>query len=130
MRHIILVVGQFTPERKETFKTIFHDVGEQNYVPVFVDVMSFLDHTHAAMINALTGIASGILIDLSDVPSTGVMFARRSIPVQPFLMEGKVERDVFPNFYHQMLSLRRYKSMLSLRSILSVYLHHLSTLTN
>jgi Pentapeptide repeats (8 copies) len=130
MRHIILIFGQFTPERKEAFKTILHNFWEQNYVPVFVDLMLFEDHTHTAMINALIGISSGILIDLSDVPYRDVMFPRRSIPIQPLLREGKVERDVFPMFYHQMLPLRRYDDTASLRSFLTEYLHHLSTLTN
>lgn len=130
MRHIILIVGQFTPQHKEAFKTILHDVGEQNYIPIFVDVMTFQDHTHAAMINMLTGLASGIVVDLSDVPASGVMFPRRSIPVLPLLREGKVARDIFPNFYHEMLLLRRYDDTASLRSFLTEYLHHLSTLTN
>lgn len=130
MRHIILILGQFTPERKETFKTILHDFWEQNYVPVFVDVTTFQDHTHAAMINALIGLSSGILIDLSDVPHSGVMFPRRSIPIQPLLREGKVERDVFPSVYHQMLPLYRYDNMANLRRFLAAYLHHLSTPSN
>ena len=99
-RHIMLILGRFTPERQEAFQTILHDLWERNYVPVFVDVLTVEEHTHAALINALIGMSSGVLIDLSDVPYTGVMFPRRSIPVQPVLMEGKVEREVFPLFYH------------------------------
>ncbi len=129
-RHIIVIVGQFTPQRKEAFKTILHDVWEQNYVPVFVDLLIFEDHTYSAMIHALISIARGIVIDLSDVPYTGVMFPRRPIPVQPLLMEGKGARDVFPGFYHQMLPTYHYKNMASLRSFLAGYLRHLSTLTN
>ena len=130
MRHIILIFGKFTPERKETFKTILHDFWEQNYVPVFVDVTTFQDHTNAAMINALIGLSSSILIDLTDVPRSGVMFPRRSIPIQPLLREGKVERDVFPSVYHQMLPLYRYDNMASLRRFLTAYMHLLSTPTN
>ena len=108
MRHIVVIIGQSTLERKETFKTILRDVGKQTYVPVFVEALAFQDHTYAALINALTALASGIVIDLSSVPSTGVMFPRRSTPVQRLLLEGYLERDVFPNFYHKMLPLHRY----------------------
>jgi hypothetical protein len=129
MRHIVVIIGQFTPERKETFKTILRDVGKQTYVPVFVEAMAFQDHTYAAMINALTALASGIVIDLSSVPSTGVMFPRRSTPIQRLLPEGYLERDVFPNFYHKMLPLHRYHNMAGLRTCLTEFLDFLSTLT-
>ena len=129
-RHIILICGQFTSERKAAYQTILPDLWERNYVPVFVDVLTLEAHTHIALINALIGISSGVVVDLSDVPHTGVMFPRRSIPVQPVLMEGKVEREVFPMFYHQMLPIYRYDTMASLRSCLEMYLDLLSTLTN
>ena len=129
MRHIVVIIGQFTLERKETFKTILRDVGKQTYVPVFVEAMAFQDHTYAALINALTALASGIVIDLSSVPSTGVMFPRRSTPVQRLLLEEYLERDVFPNFYHKMLPLHRYHNMASLRTCLTEFLDFLSTLT-
>jgi len=129
-QHIILIVGRFTPERKKAFQTILHDVWERNYVPVLVDVLTLEAHTHAALINALIGMSSGVLVDLSDVPYTGVMFPRRSIPVQPVLMQGKVEREVFPMFFHQMLPIYRYDNTASLRNYLAVFLDLLSTPTN
>ncbi len=125
-RHIMLIFGRFTPERKEAFQTILHDLWERNYVPVVVDVLTVEEQTQASLINALIGMSSGVLIDLSDVPYTGVMFPRRSIPVQPVLMEGKVEREVFPLFYHQLLPIYRYDNTESLRRCIAVYLDLLS----
>ncbi len=129
MSRVLLIFGQFTPKRKEAFKTILHDLWEQNYVPVLVDVTTLQDPKHAAMINALISLSRGILIDLSDVQDIGVMFPRRAVPIQPLLAEGQREHDVFAGFYHQMLPLYRYQDMASLRRFLTEYLHLLPSLT-
>jgi len=129
LSRVLLIFAQFTPTRNEAFKTILYDVWEQNYVPVLVDVTTLQDPNHAAMINALISLSLGILIDLSDVHDRGVMFPRRTVPIQPLLAEGQREHDVFAGFYHQMLPLYRYQDMASLRRFLTEYLHLLPSLT-
>ena len=121
-RHIVLIFGRFPPERQQTLQVIRHDLWERNYVPVFVDVLALEEQAHAGLIDTLIGMASGVLVDLSDVPYTEVMFPRRPVPVQPVLVEGQVAREVFPLFYHQLLPLSRYDSMESLRRCLAVFL--------
>ncbi|HEV2582628.1 MAG TPA: pentapeptide repeat-containing protein, partial [Ktedonobacteraceae bacterium] len=129
-RHIVLILGRFPPERQQTLQAIRHDLWERNYVPVFVDVLALEEQAHAGLIDVLIGMASGVLVDLSDAPYAEVMFPRRPIPVQPVLVEGQVAREVFPLFYHQLLPLSRYESTEGLRRCLAVFLDRLSTATH
>jgi hypothetical protein len=119
LSRIILILGQFTPERNEVLKTIQSDLWQQNYVPVVIDLAILQNQQHAAMINALIGLCRGMLIDLSDVDDLGILFPRRNIPIQPLLAEGKTARDIFAGFYHRMLPLHRYHDMASLRGFLT-----------
>src|SRR2546423_15666036 len=63
---VVLILGRFTPERKQVLDAIREELGKQNYVPVLFDFEKPASRDFTETVNMLGHMSRFIVADLTD----------------------------------------------------------------
>jgi uncharacterized protein YjbI with pentapeptide repeats len=113
----VLILGRFTPERKEVLDTLRIELSKYNYVPVLFDFENSANQTLLETVITLAGMARFIIADITI--ATMVREELRTIiekypskPIKPILLETEKSYVTFPeilNSFKSVLSIYSYK---------------------
>jgi uncharacterized protein YjbI with pentapeptide repeats len=106
---VVLILGRFTPERKNILDAIRDELRKQNYTPVLFDFEKPANRDFTETVSTLAHLARFIIVDLTDPSSAphevATIIPHCIVPVQPLLtlqpliIEGKaVERHEYAMF--------------------------------
>ena len=116
----ILILGQFTAERKAVLDALRDELREHNYVPILFDFKGSQSRDVTETIRTLAHLARFILADLTDPSSIPLelqtIIPHLEVPVQPLLLETKKEFSMFDSLrkYPWVLPIFRYQDIPSL----------------
>ncbi len=121
---VVLILGRFTPERKEVLDAIKDELRNQNYSPILFDFEKPSSRDLTETIRTLAHLSRFIIADLSEPSSIPqelqAIVPDLEVPVQPLLLEAKREYSMFVDFrkYDWVLPIYLYKDRESLISSL------------
>jgi hypothetical protein len=122
---VVLVLGRFTPERKEVLNRLRSELRQQNWVPVVFDFDRPSNRNLTETISTLAHMARFVIADITDAKSIPQELQRivpdlPSLPVQPIILASQYEYGTFPDFrdYPWVLAPYRYESTSELMSSL------------
>ena len=106
---VVLILGRFTPERKQVLDALRDELGNRNYLPVIFDFEKPSHRDLTETVSTLAHLARFIIVDLTDPSSApheiATVIPQTIVPVQPLLtlqplfVEGKaVERHEYAMF--------------------------------
>jgi hypothetical protein len=114
---VVLILGRFTPERKQVLDDLRNELRKSNYLPVMFDFEKPTSRTTVETITLLARMARFVIADVSDAKSIlqelqSIVPVLPSIPVQPLIVISQEEPGMFDYFhsYHWFLEPYRYKS--------------------
>ena len=123
---VVLILGRFTPERKEVLDTIREKLRRRNYLPVLFDFEKPANRDLTETISTLAHMARFVIADITDARSIPQELERvvpdlPSVPVQPLLQASTDEYGMFEHFtrYPWVLETHRYESLEELISSLT-----------
>ncbi len=114
---VVLILGRFTPERKQVLDAIREELRKRNYVPVLFDFEGPTSHNFTETVTLLARMARFIIADLTEPSSIPkeleAIVPHVHVPVQPLIAEGFSPFAMFPDYrlYPWMLKLYRYASL-------------------
>src|SRR6266566_6766608 len=123
---VVLILGRFTPKRKEVLDALRNELRKYNYLPVLFDFEKPASRDLTETISTLAHLARFIIVDLTDPSSAphevATVIPQMVVPVQPLLLreplivDGKVrERREYAMFedlrrrYHWVLPTFHYQ---------------------
>jgi hypothetical protein len=96
-----LILGRFTPERKEVLDALREELRERNYSPVLFDFEKPASRDLTETVSILAHLARFIIVDLTDPSSTphevATVIPHTVVPVQPLMLDGQREYSMFRN---------------------------------
>lgn len=97
---VVLILGRFTPERKEVLDALRNEVRRRNYLPVVFDFEKPSSQTTDETITLLARMARFVIADLSDAKSIlqelrGIVPDLPSVAVQPLILIPREEPGMF-----------------------------------
>jgi uncharacterized protein YjbI with pentapeptide repeats len=97
---VVLLLGRFTPERKQVLDAMRNELGTRNYCPVMFDFEAPSSRSTVETIKLLAHMARFILADLTDPCSVPQELASivpdlTSVPVKPVLAAGRKPWGMF-----------------------------------
>lgn len=100
---VVLILGRFTPERKEVLDAIKVEIQVHGFLPVLFDFEGpqFRDLTET--ISTLASMSRFVVADLTEAKSlpqelSAIVPHFPSLPVQPIIQEGELEYGMFEHF--------------------------------
>jgi hypothetical protein len=112
---VVLILGRFSPKRKEVLDAIREELRKRPYVPVVFDFEQSPNRTTDETITLLARMARFIIADISDAKSVlqelrGIVPDCPTIPVQPIIVSDQAEPGMFDFFrrYPWVLDTVRY----------------------
>jgi len=114
---VVLILGRFTPKRKDILDKIREQVREMGWLPVLFDFEKPAGKDLTGTVSTLANMARFIIADLTDPSSVphelATIVPGTVVPVQTILLEGQREYAVFVDLktrYHWVLEPYKYKS--------------------
>jgi Pentapeptide repeats (8 copies) len=111
----VLILGRFTPERKEVLHALREELRKRDYVPILFDFDKPASRDLTATVSTLAHLARFIIADLTDPSSIPYELATvvptTPVPVQPILLSGSSEFAMFKDLrrrHHWVLTTHRY----------------------
>jgi hypothetical protein len=111
----VLILGRFTPERKQVLDALREELRKHDYVPILFDFEKPTSQNLTATIMTLARLARFIIADLTDPSSIpyelGRIVPNTKVAVQPILLSSRREFAMFRNLqedYHWVLPTYRY----------------------
>ncbi len=97
---MVLILGRFSPERKQVLDALRNDLRNRNYVPVMFDFEKTRSQTTDETITLLARMARFIIADLSDAKAIiqelrGIVPDLPSVAVQPLILTSQEEPGMF-----------------------------------
>ena len=118
---VVLILGRFTPKRKEVLDAIKNQLRKENLLPVLFDFEKPANRDLTETISILAHLARFIIVDLTDPSSAphelATLIPQCIIPVQPILLQKQTEYAMFHDLrtrYHWVLPTYRYQDARSL----------------
>jgi len=118
---VVLILGRFTPERKEVLDAIRDQLRHKDYLPVLFDFEKPTSKNLTGTILTLANMARFIIADLTDPSSLPYELGRvvpgTRVPVQTIVLEGQREFAMFADLkedYRWVLEPYRYTTMQTL----------------
>jgi hypothetical protein len=112
---VVLILGNFSKERKAVLDALRDEVRKRNYLPVIFDFEKSASRTIDETVTLLARMARFVIADLSDAKSVlqelrGVVPDLPSVPVQPLILASQDEPGMFDFFsrYPWVLTTYRY----------------------
>jgi Pentapeptide repeats (8 copies) len=121
---VVLILGRFTPERKEVLDAIREELRNRHYVPILFDFDVPATRDITETVSLLARMARFIIADLTDPSSIPkeleAIIPQLAVPVQP-LLEGERPYAMFKDYwkYDWVLPVHRYESLTSLLGTLA-----------
>ena len=114
---VVLILGRFTPERKEVVDAIRDELRKRDYLPILFDFEKPDSKDLTGTMTTLANMARFVIADLTDpssVPHELATIAPATVvPVQTILLDGQREFAMFVDLkrrYHWVLEPYRYQS--------------------
>lgn len=102
---VVLILGRFTPERKQVLDAIREELGKQNYVPVLFDFEKPSSRDFTETVSMLAHLSRFIVADLTDPSSIPqelqAIVPLLAVPVQPLLHNSKKEYSLFKDLWQK-----------------------------
>jgi len=99
---VVLILGRFTPERKQVLDAIKEELRKRDYVPVMFDFEKPASRNFTETVNILAHLARFVIADLTDPRSIPQELASLvpflTVPVVPLLKEGSEPWAMFQDF--------------------------------
>jgi uncharacterized protein YjbI with pentapeptide repeats len=113
---VVLILGRFTPERKEVLDAIRVELRKRDYLTILFDFEKPSSKTTLETVSTLAHMARFVVADLTDAKSVlqelqAIVPFNPSVPVQPIILNSQSEPGMFDFFkrYPWMLRVYRYK---------------------
>jgi hypothetical protein len=123
MSKAVLILGRFTPERKQILDAIREELRRQNYCPVVFDFETPASRDTHETVATLARMARFVIADITDPRSipqelVSVVESLPSVPVQPLLASGHEPWGMFDHIkrYPWVLTVHTYEGQHSLLS--------------
>ena len=101
-RKVVLILGRFTPERKEILDTIRNELRNHDYLPVLFDFEKPKNRNFTETVSTLAHLARFIIADITEPRSIPqelqAIVPHLAVPVQPLILEGSTEYGMFQDF--------------------------------
>jgi hypothetical protein len=114
---VVLILGRFTPERKEILDELRDELRKRDYLPILFDFQKPESKDFTGTVTTLANMARFVIADLTDpssVPHELASIAPSTVvPVQSILLKGRPEYGMFAdlaNRYHWVLKPYEYES--------------------
>ena len=114
---VVLILGRFTPERKQVLDALRSELRERNYLPIVFDFDKPCSRSTVETITLLARMARFVIADISDAKSVlqelqAIVPEVPSVPVQPVIIATQEEPGMFDFFkrYPWFLPVYRYDS--------------------
>ena len=96
----VLLLGRFTPERKEVLDGLHGEIRRRGYLPILFDFDRPSSRDTTETVLTLAGMARFVIADLTDAASVQqelvtIATALPSVPVQPIVLRGEREWSMF-----------------------------------
>lgn len=112
---VVLILGNFSPERKKILDTLKDEIRNYNYVPVLLDFKKPSSRNLTETIFTLAHMSKFIIADISDPRSIGhelsaIIPRLQSVNFYPLIVEGETEYSKLEEFssLHWMKPVQRY----------------------
>lgn len=127
---VVLILGRFTPKRKEVLDALRNELRKYNYLPVLFDFEKPAGRDLTETVSTLAHLARFIIVDLTDPSSAphevATIIPQCIVPVQPLLLQEHTKPEheyaMFHDLttrYHWVLPTYHYRDTRSLLASLS-----------
>ncbi len=112
----VLIIGRFTPERKEVLDAIREELRKRGYVPILFDFEKPASRDLTETISTLAHMVRFIIADITDAKSIPAELERivpdlPSVPVQPLIIDSDYEFSLFERIRRFQWVLEPYRYM-------------------
>jgi uncharacterized protein YjbI with pentapeptide repeats len=114
----VLILGRFTPERKEVLEALREALRMRDYLPILFDFEKPGGRDLTETVSALAHLARFVIADITDAKSIPQELQRivpnlPSLPIQPVILASQYEYAMFKDFggYLSVLTPYRYESV-------------------
>ena len=115
---VVLILGRFTPERKQVLDALRSELRERNYLPIVFDFEKPCSRSTVETITLLARMARFVIADISDAKSVlqelqAIVPEVPSVPVQPVIIATQEEPGMFDYFrnFRSFLPAHRYSEL-------------------
>lgn len=122
-RRAVLILGRFTPERKEVLECVREELRARGFLPILFDFTPSEARNLTESISTLAHLSRFVIADITDARSVPQELQRivpnlPSLPVAPLLQHGADEYGMFADYrdYPWVLDVYRYRNVIDLRS--------------